>query len=225
MRAARARELAAKHPDAAEVLVLMARAYEIIDSVGAVQWDDLPALLSRLRAELAPLAPGPLREIKPEAEELGRYLQSPDPLMPASFYARLALEAWARHAPIQQQKPKPNVCPHCGHAPQLGVLRMEGNGEALRLACSLCRREWPFRRITCPQCGETDHQKLVFYSTPGFPNVQVQTCLTCSTYLYLFQVEKDPALVAEVDEMSLLAIDVWALELGYQKIWPNLAGL
>lgn len=225
MRSERARELAAKQPDAAEVLVLMARAFEIVDAAGAVKWDDLPRLLAKLRAELAPLAPGPLREIRPDAGELGRYLQAPDPLMPASFYARLALEAWARHAPIQQQKPKPNECPHCGHAPQLGILRTEGNGEALRLACSLCRREWPFRRITCPQCGETDHEKLVFYSTPGFPHVQVQTCQTCSTYLYLFHVDKDPALVAEVDEMSLLAVDVWALELGYQKIWPNLAGL
>ncbi|MBM3788128.1 MAG: formate dehydrogenase accessory protein FdhE [Acidobacteria bacterium] len=225
MRAQRARALAVQRPDAAEVLELAARAYEILDPRPAPDWDQLPGVLDELYRELSPFAPGPLRNAKPEAEELGRYLHEPNPLMPASFYARLALEAWARGAPIQQTNPKPNECPHCGHAPQLGVLRPAGNGEALMLACSLCRREWPYRRISCPQCGESDHDKLTFYTTPKYEGVQVQTCSTCSAYIYLFQPEKEPALVPEVDELSLLALDVWALELGYQKVWPNLAGV
>lgn len=225
MRARRARELAKRRPDAEEVLLLVARAYELIDARPAPSWDELPVLLEELYRELSPLAPGPLRSGRPSAEELGRYLQAPDPLMPASFYARLALEAWARGAPIRQLHPKPNECPHCGHAPQLGVLRLSGNGEALQLACSLCRREWPFRRITCPQCGETDSERISFYSTPEFADVQVQTCYSCSAYMYLLQPEKNLGLVPEVDELSLLALDVWALELGYQKVWPNLAGV
>lgn len=221
MRATRARELAGRHPLASEVLRLVASAYELIGD-REVTLEETQPLAERLRAELGALAPEPLRNAVPD---VARYFHEPDPFDPGSFYARLALEAWARRAPLQQADPSPNECPRCGHAPQCGVLRPAGNGNALFLACSLCRGEWGFRRTTCPECGETDPEKLSYYTAEGREWAQTQSCQSCQSYLHLLFPEKDPGIVPEVDELALLAVDVWAVEQGLRKIWPNLAGM
>ncbi len=221
MRAARARLLAARHPQAAEVLLLVAAAYDRIGDAHP-DLDQAQALAERLRVELGPRAPEPLREARPD---VARYFQQPDPYEPSGFWARLALEAWARHAPLQKPDAGPAECPHCGHAPQLGVLRPAGNGEALYLACSLCRNEWPFRRTTCPECMETDPAKIDFHTAAEHPAARMQSCSGCGCYLHLLSVERDPELIPEVDELALAALDVWAAGQGYHKVWPNLAGL
>lgn len=221
LRAARARALAPRHPQAAEVLELVAAALDFLGDAHP-SFDDLPDLAARLAATLRDRAPEPLRDAVPDVPA---YFQNPDPFDPASFYSRLVLEPWARHTLLQNPEAAPNECPRCGHAPQLGVLRPEGNGDALFLACSLCRQEWPFRRSTCPQCGQTDAEKLTYFTAAGLPHVRTQTCQSCQTYLHLLLPEKDLALIPEIDELSLLAVDVWAMEQGLQKIWPNLAGV
>ena len=221
VRAARARLLAARYPASAEVLELVAAAYDLIGDATPA-FEDTQALAERLHAALRSQAPAPLRDAVPD---VAAYYNNPDPFAPSSFFARMALEAWARHAPLQLPDAVPNECPRCGHAPQLGVLRPSGNGNALFLACSLCRQEWPFRRTTCPECGEADPDKVGFYSTDGRDSVQTQTCQSCQSYIHLLVVEKDLELVPEVDELSLLEFDVWAAEQGLHKIWPNLAGM
>jgi hypothetical protein len=221
VRAARARELAARYPQSAEVLELVAAAYELIGEA-PVAFGDTQSLAERLRAVLGHNAPEPVRAATPNVQD---YYNNPDPYDPASFFSRLALEAWARHAPLQAPGGAPNECPRCGHAPQLGVLRPSGNGDALFLACSLCRQEWPYRRATCPECGETDAEKLSYYTASALPYAQTQTCQTCNAYIHLLSPERELALIPEVDELALLPLDVWALEQGFHKVWPNLAGL
>jgi FdhE protein len=221
VRARRARDLARKYPQAAEVLELLAAAYDVIGDA-APAFDGAQALAGRLHAALRDQAPEPLRDAAPSVEA---YFNQPDPYDPASFYARLALEAWARHAPLQNPSAAPNECPRCGHAPQLGVLRPAGNGNALYLACSLCRQEWPYRRTTCPECGETDPDKLSYFTSEGYPWAQTQTCGGCQGYIHLLLAEAEPGMIPEVGEIALLAADVWAVEQGLRKIWPNLAGL
>jgi len=221
LRAARARFLAARHPQAAEVLELVAAAYEFVGEVQPA-FEDVPALAQRLHATLRDKAPEPLRDAVPD---VAAYYNSPNPFAPSSFFARMALEAWARHAPLTMPGAAPNECPRCGHAPQLGVLRPSGNGDALFLACSLCRQEWPFRRATCPECGEADAEKVNFYSAEGSPHVQTQTCSSCQSYIHLVSPEKDLGAIPEIDELAQLALDVWAVEQGFHKVWPNLAGI
>lgn len=221
MSAARARLLAERHPLSAEVLGLVAAAYDLIGEARP-SFEEAQTLAVRLHAALRERAPEPVREAVPDA---CGYFQSPDPYHPGSFFARLALEAWARHAPLQNPEAAPNECPRCGHAPQCGVLRASGNGNALFLSCSLCRCEWPFRRTTCPECGEADPEKVGFYSTEGRGWAQTQTCGSCRSYLHLLLPEMELGMVPELDELALLAVDVWAGERGYRKVWPNLAGL
>jgi transcription elongation factor Elf1 len=213
--------LAARYRQAAEVLELVAGAYELCGDA-SVAFEQTQALAERLHRTLGGRAPEPVREAVPNVQV---YYNQPDPYDPASFFARLALEAWARSAPLQYPQAAPNECPRCGHAPQLGVLRPSGNGNALFLACSLCRQEWAFRRATCPECGEADPEKIGFYTSEGRDTVQTQTCQSCQSYLHLLLPEKDIGIVPEVDELSLLELDVWAMEQGYHKVWPNLAGV
>lgn len=221
MKAARARALAERHPPAAEVLRLVALAHELIGEARP-DFDGVQPLAERLHAGLSRYAPEPIRAAAPDAV---RYFSEPDPFLPGSFFARLALEAWASQAPLQMPDARPNECPRCGHAPQLGILRPSGNGDALFLACSLCRHEWPFRRLTCPECSEADAEKLVYFAAGGLPCAQTQVCLSCQAYLHLLHPEREPAMVPEIDELALMTVDVWAAGQGYRKVWPNLAGL
>ena len=221
MKAARARLLAVRYPASAEVLELVAAAYELIGDARPA-FEEAQGLAERLHAALRSQAPEPLREA---ISDVAGYYNSPDPFAPSSFFSRMALEAWAGHAPLQIPDAVPNECPRCGHAPQLGVLRPAGNGDALFLACSLCRREWPFRRTTCPECGETDPEKINFYTAEGSPQVRTQTCQTCQTYIHLLLPERDLEMIPEVDELALLALDMWAIGQGFHKVWPNLAGI
>ncbi len=219
MRAERARALAARFPQAAEVLELAA--YDVMGEARP-NFEECPALAERLYAALRDRVPAPMREVELDVDG---YYAVPNPFDPASFFARLALEPWARYAPLQYAGAEPNECPRCGHAPQLGVLRPSGNGDALFLACSLCREEWPYRRATCPECGETDAEKINFYTAEGSPQVKTQTCQTCEAYIHLLSPELDVEMIPEIDELALAALDVWAMEQGIHKVWPNLAGL
>jgi pimeloyl-ACP methyl ester carboxylesterase len=219
--AARARILAARHPQSAEVLELLAAAWDWMgESRPALE--QVQPLAEKLCSAMRDRAPEPLRDAVPDAEA---YLNRPDPYAPSSFFARIVLEAWARHAPLETPDSGPSECPRCGHAPQLGVLRPSGNGDALFLSCSLCRHEWPYRRTTCPECGEADPEKISFHQAEGWPQAQTQTCSSCQAYLHLLMPEKDLGMVPAIDELALLPLDVWATEQGFHKVWPNLAGL
>ena len=117
------------------------------------------------------------------------------------------------------------TCPHCGHPPQAGCLRPQGDGAAMSLVCSLCLAEWPFSRLCCPACGQSDHHKIVFYSSAEFAHLEVQVCDSCTAYLHVVHLEKDKQAIPDVDELAALPLDVWARDKGYHKLQPNLAGI
>jgi len=116
-----------------------------------------------------------------------------------------------------------NECPKCGAPPQLGVLRPQGDGAALYLACASCRHEWPFRRSACPCCGAEG--EIAFYTSEAYPNVSTLTCDACQTFLHLIDISKDVEAVPEADEIAALPLSAWATEQGYRKMTENLAGI
>ena len=118
-----------------------------------------------------------------------------------------------------------NRCPHCGHPPQVGVLRPEADGSALTLVCSLCLSEWSFPRSQCAACGERDEKQFAYYSPEQMAHLQTQVCDTCRRYLHHVDLAKELQAVPDVDEIAALPLDVWALERGYQKLHPNLVGI
>jgi FdhE protein len=118
----------------------------------------------------------------------------------------------------------PRVCPRCGSAPLLGVLRPEGDGGKRRLLCSFCLQEWDFRRIFCAACGEEDEKNLPVYVAEQFPHVRVESCDTCKFYLRTIDLTRDGNAVPIVDDLAAIPLSLWAHEHGYTRIHANLLG-
>jgi formate dehydrogenase maturation protein FdhE len=119
----------------------------------------------------------------------------------------------------------PLTCPRCGSKPIVGVLRREGDGAKKSLICMLCAREWAFRRLYCPGCGEEREPQLAFYSSPEIGHVRVDVCDTCHTYLKSVDLTKTGLAVPVVDELATIPLDLWAREHGYHKLQINLLGM
>ena len=142
------------------------------------------------------------------------------PHAPEGWQQRVRAEL---HPPPAPPDRADNECPQCGELPQLGVLRPQGDGDALSLACSVCRTEWTFPRTTCPACGDSEH--LEFYRSQHLPHLQTLVCAACKTYLHILEPNKDLGCIPEADEIAAQAMDAWALDQGYEKLTPNLVGV
>src|SRR5579862_1066552 len=143
------------------------------------------------------------------------------------FFARACLQPVAEY--LQSQLPadtnySKGICPACDSLPQVAVLRPEGDGASRWLFCSLCLREWLFRRMVCPWCGEEDRDKLPRYSAEEYAQAHVEACDTCMRYLKAVDLSIDGHAEPLVDEAALAVLDVWAVDRGYTKIVPNLMG-
>jgi formate dehydrogenase accessory protein FdhE len=144
------------------------------------------------------------------------------------FFVRACLQPIAEN--MQSQMPpdrnySKSVCPACGGLPQLAVLRPEGEGSSRYLLCSFCLREWLFRRIVCPFCGEEDKEKLPCYSAEQCDAMHVEGCDTCMHYLKAVDMSIDGHAVPLIDEAAIAILDVWAADHGYKKPIPNMIGL
>lgn len=122
-------------------------------------------------------------------------------------------------------RPTSPLCPACGAAPQVGVLRPLGDGAKRSLVCSLCATEWDYRRLVCPACGEEEVEKLPVYTAQELPYVRVEACDTCHRYLKTIDLTKNGLAVPVVDELAAIPLSLWAAEKGYEKLHPNLLGL
>jgi FdhE protein len=115
-------------------------------------------------------------------------------------------------------------CPLCGGKPLLGVLRPEGDGGKRRMLCSFCLQEWDFRRIYCASCREEDEKKLPVYVAEQFPQIRVEACDTCKTYIRTIDLTTDGNAVPPVDDLAAIPLSLWAQEHGYTRLQPNLLG-
>lgn len=142
------------------------------------------------------------------------------------FILRAFLQPYAETLSASVAVPEPGatprVCPHCGSLPMLGTLRVEGDGGKRLLICSFCMREWDFRRLLCPACGEEAENKLPVYVAEQFPHVRVEACDTCKFYIRTVDVTKNGHAVPIVDDLAVLPLTLWADERGYTRLHPNL---
>jgi len=146
-------------------------------------------------------------------------------------------------------------CPHCGGLPQVSVLAPAGEdlvAPRRYLECSRCAWRWPYPRMTCAACGETESRHLPIFAeegtteaeaagtvvrglgaapggapalSPCFRHVSIYACRTCSRYLLNIDLSRDARAVPMVDEMAAIPLDLYAREQGVAKIVPNLMGL
>ncbi len=144
------------------------------------------------------------------------------------FLARACIQPIAEKLQLQiraHENYSASTCPACGAAPQASVLRPESEGAARWLLCSFCLREWLYRRLVCPACGEEDKDKLPHYAAEGSGAVRVEACDACHQYLKAIDLSIDGRAVPLVDEVAWSALDLWAAEHGYTKIASNLMGI
>ncbi len=165
-----------------------------------------------------------------------------------SFFARVCLQPYLEflaqinnppldsHINSRAESEQPDhLCPFCGRKPQLAILTddpsistqvVEGMESGRRiLMCGDCQTAWSFPRIACPNCLEVDPHKLAYYVAEEFPTLRVDCCDTCRHYLKTIDMMKDRRLVPLIDELAAIPLDLWAIEQGYTKIEPNLAGI
>ena len=151
---------------------------------------------------------------------------APDPF--TQFLPRAFLQPYAEF--LAEQLPKPvllvtaTLCPLCGGAPLLGVLRREGDSGKRILLCSFCSQEWEFRRIHCPTCGEQSETKLPVYVAEQFPHIRVEACDTCHNYLRTIDLTKDGHAIPLIDDLAALPLSLWAHQHNYTRPQPNLLG-
>ena len=144
------------------------------------------------------------------------------------FFPRAFLQPYAAYVAGRTAVPPvlatPRVCPLCGGRPLFGVLRLEGDGGKRCMVCSFCGYEWEFRRILCPTCGEEEEKKLPVYVAEQFPHVRVEACDTCKFFVRTIDLTKDGHAVPVVDDLAAIPLTLWAHELGYSRLQPNLLG-
>ena len=144
------------------------------------------------------------------------------------FFPRAFLQPYAAYVAGRTAVPPvlatPRVCPLCAGRPLFGVLRLEGDGGKRCMVCSFCGYEWAFRRILCPTCGEEEEKKLPVYVAEQFPHVRVEACDTCKFFVRTIDLTKDGHAVPVVDDLAAIPLTLWAHELGYSRLEPNLLG-
>ena len=217
----RAQELAKESPVLPELLDF----YRQIARFQSNLADGLaPANLEVLRALIRRTAPDPSAQIAWSGAAWDDSLRAADPLH--AFFARVLLQANASARPRQGAAAGiPPRCPCCGEKPVAAVLRPAGGGARRFLLCALCSAEWEHGRRGCPNCGESDAQKLLIHTDQEFPHIQVEACAKCGVYLKAIDVTRDCRAVPEVDELASVTLDMWATGCGYTKLQPNLFGL
>ena len=275
-RARRCRELAERWPFASEVL----RFYEAVREVQAEAFAAaLEARLSRDGAvefavtSVAPrvvevaLTHGPqplaaavlacFHQMEP-ARAIDAWLEGAQLEAVERFLARASvapvLEALGERAAELCTGPRnARHCPCCGGLPQVSFFASspEDLVTAHRyLECARCATQWPFSRLVCAACGESESAKLAVYSELGtlevelsaavvkpgaarsgapassarFPHLRIDACRTCLRYLLNVDRARDGRAVPLVDELGAIPLDLYAKELGLTKVVPNLMG-
>ena len=150
------------------------------------------------------------------------------------FFPKVVLQPYAQCLaasgvrPVDRDPPQSRyACPFCGGPPQLSILENAAgaDGGGRQLMCATCFTVWPFGRVLCAHCGEDDEHRLGYFHAPPFEHLRVDSCDTCKHYLKTVDLTRLGRAVPVVDEVAGAALDLWAVEHGYQKIELNLIGL
>lgn len=144
-----------------------------------------------------------------------------------TFAALALLQPFAHRLAARSRFDSGNIaprCPFCLSAPQLGVLRPEGEGGKRYLLCTLCGAEWEYRRVICPNCEESDKEKLPVFQLEDMACVKLFACDTCHTYLKCIDLGVDGHAIPEIDDIATLPMSLWATQNGFSPMKLNLFG-
>lgn len=134
--------------------------------------------------------------------------------------------------PLYAERLKPKVdhenwlkgdCPVCGSFPAMEKFRRE-DGKRI-LWCGLCGMEWHFKRLSCPFCGNEDHNTLRFFlveqdSASIKDGFRVDVCDRCKRYIKTLDERKLPESERPelyTENLNTIYLDVLAQNDGYQS--------
>lgn len=139
--------------------------------------------------------------------------------------------AAARAEPPSKEQWAGRACPVCGDAPLCSAIVEESGaflqGSPRYLVCARCASWWAFSRAVCACCGEDDSRRITSYRDDDRPYVRIDACDTCRGYVKTFDLREKGAVevIPSVDDVTTLALDVWAHEHGLQRPALSLAGV
>ncbi len=231
----RAQQLAQEYPGSAELLQFASGLLKAQASVRAAELSNLAPAAQPLLEYCAEKGPKELAADAREAlaggfdERVHAYWETGE----FDYLARAALAPYARtlrESGLSLTRGVTGPCVFCGGGAWVSSRKIPpgpGTGEgALRmLHCALCAFSWQIGRIRCPSCGEEDPEKLPSFSAPQHAAVRVEACDSCKKYVKSVDLTLDARRVPEIDELVALSLDLWAVEQGYQRLEPGLAGL
>ena len=115
----------------------------------------------------------------------------------------------------------PHLCPACGSAPMVSVVRIGASDHGLRyLTCPLCNTQWHAVRIKCVFCDTT--KGIGYYGIEGgSAAVKAESCEACHGYLKILYMDKDPNVDALADDVASIALDVLMAESGITRRGTN----
>ena len=105
-------------------------------------------------------------------------------------------------------------CPFCGREPLMAKLDKETGRRWL--FCSLCRTEWPFRRLECPFCGNNNQKSLRYFYSKDEEAYRVDVCDRCKRYTKTIDARKAESLRnLFVEDLVTLLLDIVAEKEGF----------
>lgn len=105
-------------------------------------------------------------------------------------------------------------CPFCGREPLMAKLDKETGRRWL--FCSLCRTEWPFRRLECPFCGNNNQKSLRYFYSEDEEAYRVDVCDRCKRYTKTIDARKAESLRnLFVEDLVTLLLDIVAEKEGF----------
>ncbi|KNZ69005.1 formate dehydrogenase accessory protein [Thermincola ferriacetica] len=127
--------------------------------------------------------------------------------------ARPFMKAYARLAGpcTKNEKWLKNYCPICGHKARYAWIK-EDNKRFLQ--CSLCDRQWLFKRLACPNCLNEEHRTLKTIFIEETPDYQIHACEECKTYLKVFSTGEEAGNTGLKDAATVF-LDIIAQQNGY----------
>jgi FdhE protein len=158
---------------------------------------------------------------KEDAERLGVSAEL------VGFVGRLLAAPFVRHVVLQRSphesaaSASEGTCPACGSTPGLASLRPDDGGRVLH--CSLCGHAWPFGRLDCPFCTDSDESTLIRLEIPGDEARWIEACDRCRHYLKVIdrrRLTERHEFIPLVEEVAGLYLDLVAEGEGYLRKPP-----
>jgi FdhE protein len=114
-------------------------------------------------------------------------------------------------------------CPICGSLPYMSELKENGQRY---LICSFCDFQWPWERLKCPFCENSDHKKLHYLYAEGQEACRIDLCDKCKQYIKTVDSRKlDHEPYPDIEDITTLHLDILASDRGYKKPLPSFWGI